>query len=104
MNEKTKKIKKKINNKDLWNSFKNEITDNEDNVNERRGTNEDRDEKPEEKDRDEKPEEKDRDEKPEDKARIEKPEDKARDEKPEDKARIEKPEEKPSFLQGFLGN
>ena len=78
--------------------------DNEDNVNERRGTNEDRDEKPEEKDRDEKPEEKDRDEKPEDKARIEKPEDKARDEKPEDKARIEKPEEKPSFLQGFLGN
>ena len=78
--------------------------DNEDNVNERRGTNEDRDEKPEEKDRDEKPEDKARIEKPEDKARDEKPEDKARIEKPEDKARIEKPEEKPSFLQGFLGN
>ena len=29
MNEKTKKIKKKVNKKDLWNSFKNEITDNE---------------------------------------------------------------------------
>mgnify|MGYP006104784955 CR=1 FL=1 len=92
--------------------------DNEDNVNERRGTNEDRDEKPEDKDRIEKPEEKARIEKPEDKARIEKPEDKARIEKPEEKDRNEKPEEKdrnekpeekariekPSLLQGILGN